>query len=106
MWRESLRCWFALGLLLISCVSVHSQVAQIPLSIIVIDTQDKAEHVLSELKAGADFAALARVESVDPTASNGGSLGLVSPDGLRSELRNAIQQLAPCQFSGVVHIPS
>ena len=106
MWRESLRCWFALGLLLISGVAVYSQVAEIPLSIIVTESQDKAEHVLGELKAGADFAALAKAESVDPTASNGGSLGLVSPDGLRTELRDAIQRLAPGQYSGVVRIPS
>ena len=84
----------------------YSQVAEIPLSIIVIESQDKAEHVLGELKAGADFAALAKAESVDPTASNGGSLGLVSPDGLRTELRDAIQRLAPGQYSGVVRIPS
>ena len=74
--------------------------------ILVTETPEKAEHVLDELKAGADFAALARAESVDPTAPQGGDLGLVSPDDLRSELRDALQGLHPGQFSGVVHIPS
>jgi hypothetical protein len=81
-------------------------VAEVPVRIIVIETPEKAEHVLSELKAGADFAAVAKAESVDPTAADGGSLGDVSPDGLRSELRNAIKGLHPGQFSGVVRIPS
>ncbi len=74
--------------------------------IIVTETQEKAEHALGELKAGADFAAVAKAESTDPTAAEGGSLGMVTPDGLRTELRIAMQGLQPGQFSGVVSMPT
>ncbi len=106
MWRRLLRCWLALGLLSISSVPVQPQQAKVPVRIIVMETQDKAEHVLAELKGGADFAAVAKAESADPTAAEGGSLGMLTPDGLRTELRSAMQQLAPGQFSGIVPIPS
>jgi tetratricopeptide (TPR) repeat protein len=106
MWRNTVRCWLALGLLSISCVAVQPQVARVPVRIIVTETQEKAEHVLGELKAGADFAAVAKAESTDPTAAEGGSLGMVAPDGLRTELRSAMQGLDPGQFSGVVQIPT
>ncbi|WP_082125193.1 FG-GAP-like repeat-containing protein [Silvibacterium bohemicum] len=106
MWLKSLRCWSAVALLSVSWLVVHPQVAKVTVRIIVIETQQKAEHVLGELKAGADFATVAKAESVDPTAADGGLLGDVSPDGLRSELREAIQGLRPGQFSGIAHIPS
>jgi hypothetical protein len=107
MWWKSLRCWLALGLLSLFSISVPSQTAAgVPLRIIVTETQDKAEHVLSELKAGANFAAVARSESVDPSATSGGALGSVDPDQLRTELRSAIQGLVPGQFSGIVRIPT
>ena len=106
MWLKSLRCWLALALLSFSWSAVQPQVAKVPMRIIVMETPEKAEHVLGELKAGADFAAVAKAESVDPTASDGGSLGPVSPDDLRTELRSAMQGLDPGQFSGIVRIPS
>src|ERR1700685_3870445 len=106
MWRNTLRRWLALGLLSISCVAVQPQVARVPVRIIVTETQEKAEQALGELKDGADFSAVAKAESTDPTAAEGGSLGMVTPDGLRTELRSAMQGLGPGQFSGVVQIPT
>jgi parvulin-like peptidyl-prolyl isomerase len=88
------------------CVAVQPQVARVPVRIIVVETQEKAEHILGELKAGADFATVAKAESADPTAADGGSLGTVTPDGLRTELRSAMLGLDPGQFSGIVRIPS
>ena len=92
--------------MLIWCVAVQPQVDRVPVRIIVLETQEKAEHVLGELKAGADFAAVAKAESTDPTAAEGGSLGMVTPEGLRTELRGAMQGLEPGQFSGIVRMPS
>jgi hypothetical protein len=100
MWRNTVKCWLALGLLSISCLPVQPQVAQVPVRIIVTETQEKAEHIPGELKAGADFAPVAKAESTDPAAAEAGSLGVVTPDGLRTELRNAMQGLNPGQFSG------
>src|ERR1700722_15444171 len=101
MWRNRVRHWLSLGLLLMCCVAVQPQVDRVPVRIIVLETQEKAEHVLGELKAGGDFAAVAKAESTDPTAAEGGSLGMVAPDGLRTELRSAMQGLEPGQFSGI-----
>src|ERR1700689_1829941 len=106
MRRDRLRYWLALGLMLIWCIAVQPQVDRFPVRIIVLETQEKAEHVLGELKAGADFAAVAKAESTDPTAAEGGSLGMVTPEGLRTELRGAMQGLEPGQFSGIVRMPS
>ena len=94
-----------LGLMLIWCVTVQPQVDRVPVRIIVLETQEKAEHVLGELKAGADFAAVAKAESTDPTAAEGGSLGMVTPEGLRTELRSAMQGLGPASFQGSCACP-
>ena len=62
------------------------------LRIIVVDSSTKADHLLQRLKAGEDFATLARELSIDPTASDGGYMGRVDPSTLRSELRNALKK--------------
>ncbi len=42
---------------------------------ILVDSEDKANELKAEIDAGADFATLARENSIDPGASNGGDLG-------------------------------
>jgi len=78
----------------------------IPVAIVVTATQEEAAKILDRLKHGDDFASLARQHSIDPTASEGGYLGKVDPDGLRLELRDALRGLAPGQLSGIVRIPA
>jgi len=74
--------------------------------IIVVSSRNEAEQVLERLRAGDDFATVARQESTDPSAENGGSLGAVDPATLRSELRDALENSAPGQLVGPVKIPS
>jgi tetratricopeptide (TPR) repeat protein len=74
--------------------------------IIVVDSPAKADRLLQRLKAGEDFATLARELSIDPTASDGGYMGRVDPSTLRSELRDALKGLVPGQITAVVHEPS
>jgi arylsulfatase A-like enzyme/Tfp pilus assembly protein PilF len=62
----------------------------------------RAEKLLERLRAGADFAALARQASVDPSAAAGGWLGAVSVAELAEPLRSAVATLAPGDTSGVV----
>ena len=50
------------------------------------------------LKAGADFAVLAREKSVDPTSTDGGFLGKIDPASLRAELRDALRAVNPGSF--------
>ena len=76
------------------------------IGIIVISSAADAERLLARLKAGADFAVLAREESTDATAMDGGSMGELAPDDLRPELRDALIGLKPGEYSRIVHISS
>jgi tetratricopeptide (TPR) repeat protein len=78
----------------------------VELQIIVVSTSAKAQRILARLKQGADFSTLAKAESTDATAPDGGSLGAIDPSSLRSELRDALRGMKPGELSGVVHLPS
>ncbi len=92
---------------------IFSQVARtgdeanaIPVRLIVLNSADEAQAILDRLKAGDDFAVLAREKSVDPTSADGGLLGKIDPSTLRSELRDALRGVQPGQLSKIVKIPS
>ena len=80
--------------------------APIPLQVIVVASQSEAEKIRTELQQGADFAALAKDKSTDPTANSGGYMGVVDPASLRPELREALRGVAPGGLSPIVHLPS
>lgn len=52
--------------------------------------KDKAQGVLNEIKAGADFAAKAREHGTDGTASTGGDLGFFSSGDMVKPFENAV----------------
>ncbi len=79
---------------------------EITLQIIVVDSPEEAHRILGELKQGADFAALAKEKSLDPSAADGGYLGAIELTTLRSELQEALQRIKPGQITGVVKIPT
>jgi len=63
----------------------------------------KAEDILKQLKAGADFAALAKKYSEDPgSASKGGDLGWVVRGQTVKNFENTAFSLKPNQISGVI----
>jgi len=78
----------------------------VALRIIVVSTREKAADVLSRLRKGDDFATVARRESIDPSAAEGGLLGEVSPSALRPELRDALAGVARGQLSEIVKVPT
>jgi hypothetical protein len=78
----------------------------VTLGLIVVDSQAKAESIAAELRAGGDFAALAKQHSIDSTATLGGYLGQVTPSSLRPELAAAVQGLSVGALSAVVRIPT
>src|SRR5438270_7221016 len=101
----------ALMLIFISCLilsvrgSGQSPSQPTPeIRIIVVDSQSEAEQILKLLKAGEDFATLAREKSIDPSAADGGSLGRVDPASLRTELRDALSNIGNQQLAGPVKI--
>ena len=96
-----------LSIFAISCfLAAAGQGSAIPVSIIVAPSEEEARKLLGRLQRGDDFASLAKDNSVDPSAADGGYLGMVDPATLRAELRQAVEQTAPGQISSIVRIPS
>lgn len=66
---------------------------------ILVKSEDEAKAVLAELKNGADFAELARLQSEDASSSRGGDLGWLSPGDTVPEFERAMNALEPGQVS-------
>lgn len=64
--------------------------------------KEKAEALLKRLKAGEDFAALAKAQSSCPSASQGGDLGAFGRDQMVPAFEKAAFALKPGEMSGVV----
>ena len=77
------------------------------IGIIVTPTQQRAEAVLTQLRAGWDFAVLAKENSLDSTADAGGYFGRLGPSQLQPQLRDALAGLHPGDYSSnVLQTPS
>ena len=108
-WSRLMRAFLALllaGILLGPLVGRGETARQVGMEVIVVTSLDLAREIQSKLRAGADFALLASEHSIDASASKGGYFGMVDPETLRPELRDAVRDLRPGQFSEVVKIPS
>lgn len=62
---------------------------------ILVDSEDKAKAIIVQLDKGADFTALAKKESSDPAAANGGDLGFFKKNDMVPEFANAAFALKP-----------
>lgn len=69
---------------------------------IVVDNKADAEAILKEIKAGGDFAAIAKVRSFSPDGASGGDLGYFSKGEMPPEFDKVVFRLKPGQVSGVV----
>jgi cytochrome oxidase Cu insertion factor (SCO1/SenC/PrrC family)/Cu/Ag efflux protein CusF len=78
----------------------------VTLRMIVVSTADEAARIVEQLGQGADFAALAAEQSIEPTARDGGFLGTVDPATLRPELRDALRGVVMGGLTPVVRIPT
>ncbi len=74
--------------------------------IIVVASSSQAQRILDQLKQGANFEQIAETMSSDPTSAEGGYMGRPDPTNLCPELRDALQGIAPGQFTGVVQVPA
>jgi peptidyl-prolyl cis-trans isomerase C len=72
---------------------------EVHVRVIMVPTSQAAEGIIAELRAGADFAALARRSSKDATAPSGGDLGFVQRDGLNAEIGAVAFALQPNQVT-------
>src|SRR5438105_4729988 len=66
---------------------------------ILVETEDQAKKIEDELKKGADFAELAKKESKDPGASDGGDLGFFTKDQMVPEFSTVAFTLEPGKIS-------
>ena len=73
---------------------------QISASHILVEDEDKAKELITEIDGGADFAELAKENSKDPgSAANGGSLGFFSKGQMVPEFEAAAFALEPGQVT-------
>jgi peptidyl-prolyl cis-trans isomerase C len=66
---------------------------------ILVDNEDLAKKIIAELKKGADFAALAKQYSKDPSADHNGDLGFFRKDEMVPEFSAVAFALKPGQIS-------
>jgi hypothetical protein len=74
--------------------------------LIVVSTPERAEELARRARQGEDFAALARSESLDPSASRGGLIGPVALSSLLEPLQAALRTAAPGGVGGVLRMPT
>jgi peptidyl-prolyl cis-trans isomerase C len=66
---------------------------------ILVKTKAEAEAIINQLNHGANFAALAEKDSIDPGAKNGGELGWFTKDEMVPAFSDAAFALQPGQYS-------
>jgi len=86
--------------------SVAKPPARLHLRILRVLDRERALAVVERLKAGEDFAGLARAFSQDATAAQGGDLGMVRLVDLAEPLRTAAAQLQPGGIVGPLATPT
>jgi peptidyl-prolyl cis-trans isomerase C len=69
---------------------------------ILVETEDEAKALLEQIKAGADFATLAKEKSKDPGAAEGGDLGYFTKDQMVPEFAEVAFKMYPGQLSNPV----
>lgn len=66
---------------------------------ILVKTEAEAQNLINSLRQGSDFAALARENSVDASAQNGGQLGWLAVDQIVQPVRDALGSLKTGSYS-------
>ncbi|SDX82979.1 foldase protein PrsA [Citreimonas salinaria] len=69
---------------------------------ILVETEEEAQAIAEEVRAGADFATVARENSTGPSGPNGGSLGWFGPGMMVEPFQNAVEALEPGEISDPV----
>ncbi|MBN1540553.1 peptidylprolyl isomerase [candidate division KSB1 bacterium] len=69
---------------------------------ILVNTAEKADHALQQIRSGTPFETVAKQFSILPNAAKGGDLGLFSPEDFESPIREAISSLKVGQVSAII----
>jgi tetratricopeptide (TPR) repeat protein len=67
----------------------------------VVGTEAEATNLLHQIQSGQSFEAIAKAHSIDPSAKDGGYLGLFRLTDLKADLQRAVAGLMPGQISPV-----
>jgi peptidyl-prolyl cis-trans isomerase D len=70
------------------------------------DAQTRANRIVTDARAGKDFAQLARQESADSTAAKGGDVGWLTQDQLPAPLDKAVFSLRKGEISDAIETPA
>src|SRR2546427_9470624 len=88
--------------LLMVCVLALRAIPDEPiLEIILVKSHPEADAILERVRAGESFELLASRNSIDPTAVDGGYLGQIKTEYLRTELREALKSVGADGISNV-----
>ena len=69
---------------------------------ILVDNEDEAKAIVEQLRAGGDFAAIAKEKSKDPGGAEGGDLGYFTKDQMVPEFADVAFKMYPGQLSNPV----
>lgn len=83
----------------------RSSEERVHLSQILLPDRNAAEEALNKLKAGADFAALAKEVSTGPEGRRGGDMGYFTRGVLPENMEKTVFNLRPGQISSIVESP-
>jgi tetratricopeptide (TPR) repeat protein len=79
---------------------------EVTFRILVVSSAERAGRLAVRVRQGEDFAALAKAESLDPSAPKGGLVGPIVLSALRAELRDVLRGLPAGDVSDVLTVPT
>src|SRR3984957_3803930 len=91
---------------LFAAVLLFAQQDNRPVGVILTRTLEQSNTSLLQPKQGMNFSVLAREHSIDPSAQDGGYLGLTGAEHLDAHLRDAAERLQPGEYSNAISLPS
>jgi len=75
---------------------------QVHLFNILLETEEEAQNVLEQLKAGEDFSEIAKTKSTGPSAAQGGDMGFISKGSTIPEIDEAISALEIGELTDII----
>jgi tetratricopeptide (TPR) repeat protein len=114
--KSTLRAWIVSAAIAVAMAAAvgtgrlagwgQDDVPHLTLRMIVVSSMEAAGRVAARLEAGESFVTVAKAESTDRTADQGGWLGRQTLGDLRGEVRRALEGVTPGHLSPVVRIPT
>ena len=93
-----------LCLLCLLCSFSQTPERQIGLRLIAVRTEAEAADLLRQIQSGQSFESIAKAHSSDPSAKDGGYLGIFRLSDLKPDLQRIVMGLTPGQISPVTPI--